>query len=80
MTQNDATPDNSRFRHTVRPLSLFTFCGETIGAPREEYQQVNRNLPPCPECRRVRDEALMLLGGKRRRMSIRQPFARNAGS
>jgi hypothetical protein len=78
MTENDATTRN--FRHTLRPLSLFTFCGEAIAARGDEYQRLTRDLPLCPECRRVRDEALKAIAGKRRRMIMRQASGGSAST
>jgi len=66
------TPQSRRpVRHSVRPLSVFTFCGETLAAPRDEYHERTKDLQPCPECKRARDEAEAVLGGKRRRLVYR---------
>jgi hypothetical protein len=64
MTQNSST----RVRHTIRPLSVFSFCGQPIAAPRDEYHMATKGLPPCTECRRARDRAQQMLGGKHRRL------------
>jgi hypothetical protein len=53
-------------RHSIRPLNVFSFCGQPITLPRGEYQQATKDLPPCPECQRARDRAaLMLAAGSR---------------
>jgi hypothetical protein len=63
------TQDSSfRIRHRIRPLSIFTFCGQPIAAPRNEYHLTTKELPPCTECQRARDRAEQLLGGKHRRL------------
>jgi len=59
-----------RFRHSFRPLNIFSFCGQPVTAPRGEYVQATRNLPPCPDCQRARDAAVLVLGG-----TYRQPSA-----
>ncbi|MGD0870500.1 MAG: hypothetical protein ABSB88_13165 [Bryobacteraceae bacterium] len=64
MTLNSRT----RFRHSVRPLNVFSFCGEPIVAPRDEYHLLTKDLPPCPECKRARDKAAQVLGRKYRRL------------
>jgi hypothetical protein len=64
MTRNSQT----RIRHTIRPLSVFSFCGQRIAAPRDEYHTETKDLPPCPECQRARDRAQQMLGGKHRRL------------
>jgi hypothetical protein len=64
MTQNSST----RVRHTIRPLSVFSFCGQPIAAPRGEYHLATKGLPPCTECQRARDRAQQMLGGKHRRL------------
>ena len=58
----------TRIRHSIRPLSVFTFCGRPIATPREEYNVATKSLPPCAECQRARDKAQQLLGGKHRRL------------
>ena len=63
MTPNSRT----RVRHSVRPLNVFSFCGEPIAAPHDEYHRLAKDLPPCPECKRVRDYAVLALGGRHRK-------------
>jgi hypothetical protein len=63
------TPNSrSQVRHAVRPLNVFSFCGEPIVAPRGEYHLLTKDLPPCPECKRARDQVALALGGKYRRL------------
>ena len=64
MTQDSAI----RIRHHIRPLSVFSFCGQPIVAPRDEYHLITKDLPPCTECQRARDKAQQLLGGRHRRL------------
>jgi hypothetical protein len=64
MTQNLST----RVRHSIRPLSVFSFCGQPIAAPRDEYHLATKGLPPCMECQRARDRAQQMLGGRHRRL------------
>ena len=59
MTPNSRT----RVRHSVRPLNVFSFCGQPIAAPRDEYYPATRELPPCPECKRARDQVALVLSG-----------------
>jgi hypothetical protein len=54
-------------RHSIRPLNVFSFCGQRIAARREEYAQSSKSLPPCPECERARTEAALMRGGRQRR-------------
>jgi hypothetical protein len=54
-------------RHSIRPLSVFSFCGQPMAALRDEYQLTTKDLPPCPECRRARDKAVLMHGGRYRR-------------
>jgi hypothetical protein len=58
----------TNFRHNIRPLSIFSFCGQPIVRRRDEYQLATKELPPCPECKRARDKAALALGGKYRRL------------
>ena len=58
----------TRVRHSVRPLNVFSFCGEPIVASRDEYHLLTKDLPPCPECKRARDKVALALGGKYRRL------------
>jgi hypothetical protein len=58
----------NQIRHSIRPLSVFSFCGQPIAAPREEYHQTTKGLPPCMECERARERARQMLGGKHRRL------------
>ena len=64
MIQNVAT----RIRHSIRPLSVFSFCGQPIAASRDEYHVATKDLPPCTECQRARERAQQRLGGKHRRL------------
>jgi hypothetical protein len=48
-------------RHSLRPLNVFSFCGQPIAAPRDEYYPATRDLPPCPECKRARDQVALVL-------------------
>jgi hypothetical protein len=64
MTQHSTT----RIRHSIRPLSVFTFCGQPIAAPLDEYHQATKDLPVCTECQRARERALQALAGKHRRV------------
>jgi hypothetical protein len=57
-----------RIRHSIRPLSIFSFCGQPIAAPRDEYLLSTKDLPPCEECQRARERAQQMLGGKHRRL------------
>ena len=50
-------------RHSMRPLNVFSFCGQPIAAPRDEYYPATRDLPPCPECKRARSQAALALAG-----------------
>jgi hypothetical protein len=50
-------------RHSLRPLNVFSFCGQPIAAPRDQYYRATRNLPPCPECKRARNQAALVLAG-----------------
>jgi hypothetical protein len=58
----------NRIRHSIRPLSVFSFCGQPIAAPRDEYHVSTKDLPPCTECQRARERAQQMLGGKHRRL------------
>jgi len=58
----------SPVRHRVRPLNVFSFCGEPIAVPRGEYHLLTRDLPPCPECQRACDKVALELSGKYRRL------------
>ena len=48
-------------RHSIRPLNVFSFCGQPIAAPRDQYYPATRDLPPCPECQRARDRFALAL-------------------
>ena len=63
-------PRNSptRIRHSIRPLSVFSFCGRPIAAPRDQYYLSTKDLPPCRECQRARERAQQMLRGKHRRL------------
>ena len=64
MTQYSPT----RIRHSIRPLSVFSFCGQPIAAPRDEYHMETKGLPLCTECQRARERAQQMVGGKHRRL------------
>ena len=66
VTMANSSP--SRIRHSIRPLSVFSFCGQPIAAPRDEYHTSTKDLPPCAECQRARERAQQMLGGKHRRL------------
>jgi hypothetical protein len=61
-------PSPIQIRHRIRPLSVFSFCGQPIAAPRDEYHMATKDLPPCTECQRARQRAQQMLGGKHRRL------------
>ena len=63
-----ANSSTNRIRHSIRPLSVFSFCGQPIAAPRDEYHLSTKDLPPCTECQRARERAQQMLGGKHRRL------------
>ena len=63
-----ANSSTNRIRHSIRPLSVFSFCGQPIAAPRDEYHMSTKDLPPCTECQRARERAQQMLGGKHRRL------------
>ena len=60
-------PSQTTVRHAIRPLSAFSFCGQFIAAPRDGHHAAPKDLPLCPECKRNRDKAALLFGGRRRR-------------
>ena len=60
------TETQLEFRHSLRPLNVFSFCGQPVAAPRAEYLQATRDLPPCPNCRRAQDAVARTLGGNLR--------------
>ena len=64
MTHSSAT----RIRHSIRPLSVFSFCGQPITASRDQYCLSTKGMPPCPECERARERAQRMLAGKHRRL------------
>ena len=64
MTQYSPTP----IRHRIRPLSVFSFCGQPIAEPRGEYHMTTKDLPPCTECQHARERAQQILGGRHRRL------------
>jgi hypothetical protein len=59
----------TQIRHRIRPLSVFSFCGQPIVAPRDEYHLTTKDLPPCAECQRARERAQQMLGGRHRRLA-----------
>ena len=61
-------PSASQVRHSMRPLSVFSYCGQPIAAPRDEYHMATKDLPPCAECLRARKRAQQMTGGKHRRL------------
>jgi hypothetical protein len=63
------SPSQANVRHAIRPLSVFSFCGQFIAAARDDHRAAPKNQPLCPECKRTRDEAALLFGGKRRRLN-----------
>jgi hypothetical protein len=56
-------------RHSLRPLNVFTFCGQPIPVPRDEYLRATQNLPPCPDCQQARNRVVRMLGTKPRLLS-----------
>jgi hypothetical protein len=64
----------SQFRHSFRPLNVFSFCGQPVTAPRGEYLRATRDLPPCPDCQRARDAAARILGSTYRLPSATGAF------
>ena len=63
MKNNMITQTEPQFRHSFRPLNVFSFCGQPVAAPRGEYFRATRGLPPCPNCQRAEDAAVRILGG-----------------
>jgi hypothetical protein len=59
-----------QFRHTLRPLNVFSFCGQTISGARDEYIRASRDLPPCPECQQARNRVVRVLAAKPHRLSV----------
>jgi hypothetical protein len=59
-----------QFRHSFRPLNVFSFCGQPVTAPRGEYFRATRDLPPCPDCQRARDAVERILGATYRLPSV----------
>jgi glycosyltransferase involved in cell wall biosynthesis len=56
LIEDDITTQTQlQFRHSLRPLNVFSFCGQPIAAPRGEYLRATRDLPPCPDCQRARN-------------------------
>jgi hypothetical protein len=58
-------------RHSIRPLNVFSFCGQPIAAPRHEYYPATRDLPACPQCKRARDQVALVLAGSTSRARAR---------
>jgi hypothetical protein len=50
-------------RHSFRPLNVFSFCGQPIAAPRNQYYPATEHLPECPECQRARNQAALMIAG-----------------
>jgi hypothetical protein len=61
MEDDMTTQTQLQCRHSLRPLSVFSFCGQPIAAPREEYVRTTRNLPPCLDCQNARNRAARTL-------------------
>jgi hypothetical protein len=77
MIENDMTAHRETLvRHTLRPLNVFTYCGQPTVGSRAEYLRATRHLPPCPDCQRARDRVMLMLQPKRRLLSA----TRAAGS
>jgi hypothetical protein len=57
----------TRVRHSIRPLNIFSYCGQPIATPQGQYHLATKDLPLCPECKRARDKAAMTVGGGYRR-------------
>jgi hypothetical protein len=56
-------------RHRIRPLNVFTFCGQPIAAARDEYNLLTKNLPACPACKRAHDRAALSVDRRHRRLA-----------
>ncbi len=54
-------------RHKIRPLSVFTFCGQPIAAPSHAYHLLTKDLPPCLVCQRAHERAAQVLGKRHRK-------------
>jgi hypothetical protein len=57
------TQTQFQVRHAIRPLNVFTFCGQPISVSRGEYVLATRDLTPCPDCQRARNRAVWMLKG-----------------
>jgi len=57
-------------RHTIRPLSVFTFCGRPIVEARETYHLLTQDLPLCEACKRAHERAAQALTKGDRRRSL----------
>ena len=53
-------------RHSLRPLSVYSFCGWPIAESRGGYFESSKDLPLCGECKRARDRAWQMRGGNSR--------------
>ena len=58
------TQTQLQVRHSLRPLNVFSFCGQPIAEPRGEYLLATRDLPSCPDCQRARNRAVWMLKNK----------------
>jgi hypothetical protein len=67
------TQTEPQFRHSFRPLNVFSFCGQPVAAPRGDYFRATRDLPPCPDCQRARNAVARMLG-----VTYRPPSAAGA--
>lgn len=56
-------------RHRIRPLNVFTFCGQPIAATRDEYHLLTKYLPACLACKRAQDRAVLSLDRRHRRLA-----------
>jgi hypothetical protein len=74
MEDDMTTQTQPQFRHSFRPLNVFTFCGQPVTAPRGEYLRATRDLPPCPDCQRARDAVARMLGSTYRLPSAAGSF------
>src|ERR1019366_615266 len=67
VSDNMTLQSQTYVRHSIRPLNVFSFCGQPIPAPHGQYHLATKDLPPCPECKRARDKAALTLGGGSRK-------------
>lgn len=57
------SPTETHVRHFIRPLSVFSFCGQIV--IRRDGSLSAKELPLCAECKRYRDKAAQLFGARR---------------